>query len=96
MVSLKIALFKENKSKLNEFIPQYPIHTGPSNTDQHRIYTVSELTSNIKGILEKTYPFVWICGEISNFNIPASGHFYFTVKDEHAQINAVMFRNQNR
>ena len=76
----------------------YPsIHyTGPSNTDQHRIYTVSELTSDIKGILEKTYPFIWIYGEISNFNFPASGHFYFTVKDEHAQINAVMFRNQNR
>ena len=76
----------------------YPsIHyTGPSNTDQHRIYTVSELTSEIKGILEKTYPFIWIYGEISNFKIPASGHFYFTVKDEHAQISAVMFRNQNR
>jgi exodeoxyribonuclease VII large subunit len=76
----------------------YPsIHyMGPSNTDQHRIYTVSELTSDIKGILEKTYPFIWIYGEISNFNVPASGHFYFTVKDEYAQINAVMFRNQNR
>ena len=71
-------------------------YTGPSNTDQRRIYTVSELTSDIKGILEKTYPFIWIYGEISNLNIPASGHFYFTVKDEHAQINAVMFRNQNR
>jgi exodeoxyribonuclease VII large subunit len=69
---------------------------GSFNKDQHRIYTVSELTSDIKGILEKTYPFVWIYGEISNFNIPSSGHFYFTVKDEHAQINAVMFRNQNR
>jgi exodeoxyribonuclease VII large subunit len=76
----------------------YPsIHyTGPSNTDQHQIYTVSGLTSNIKEILENTYPFIWICGEISNFNVPASGHFYFTVKDEYAQINAVMFRNQNR
>jgi len=76
----------------------YPsIHyTGPSNTEQPQIYTVSELTSNIKEILEKTYPFIWICGEISNFNIPASGHFYFTVKDEHAQIHAIMFRNQNR
>ena len=71
-------------------------YMGPSNTDQHRIYTVSELTSDIKDILEKTYPFIWIYGEISNINIPASGHFYFTVKDEHAQINAVMFRNQNR
>ncbi len=76
----------------------YPsIHyMGPSNTDRHRIYTVSELTSDIKDILEKTYPFIWIYGEISNFNVPTSGHFYFTVKDEHAQINAVMFRNQNR
>ena len=69
---------------------------GPSNTDQHRVYTVSELNSDIKDILEKTYPFIWIYGEISNFNIPASGHFYFTIKDEHAQVNAVMFRNQNR
>jgi len=69
---------------------------GSFKKDQHRIYTVSELTSDIKGILEKTYPFVWIYGEISNFNIPSSGHFYFTIKDEHAQINAVMFRNQNR
>ena len=71
-------------------------HMGSFNAEPHRIYTVSELTSDIKGILEKTYPFVWIYGEISNFNIPASGHYYFTVKDEHAQINAVMFRNQNR
>ena len=71
-------------------------YMGPPNTDQHRIYTVSELTSEIKDILEKTYPFIWIYGEISNFNIPSSGHFYFTLKDEQAQINAVMFRNQNR
>lgn len=71
-------------------------YMGPANTDRHRIFTVSELTSNIKDILEKTYPFIWIYGEISNFNVPPSGHFYFTVKDEHSQINAVMFRNQNR
>jgi len=76
----------------------YPsIHyTGPSKTDQHQIYTVLELTSKIKDILEITFPIIWICGEISNLNIPASGHFYFTLKDEHAQISAVMFRNQNR
>jgi len=63
---------------------------------QKRIYTVSELTSEIKGLLEEKYPFVWISGEISNFRIPVSGHFYFTLKDENAQINAVMFRGQNR
>ena len=69
---------------------------GPSNTEKHRIYSVSELTSDIKELLENKYPFIWICGEISNFNVPSSGHFYFTLKDDRAQISAVMFRNQNR
>lgn len=64
-------------------------------TDLRRIYTVSELTADIKVLLEDKYPLIWICGEISNFKIPASGHFYFTLKDENAQINAVMFRTQN-
>jgi len=71
--------------------------TLPSSTPQHRrIYTVAELTKNIKSILEDNFPFVWICGEISNFRIPVSGHFYFTLKDEAAQISAVMFKAQNR
>ena len=70
------------------------------NTDfalpQRRIYTVSDLTHAIKGLLESTYPFVWVAGEISNFCTPASRHFYFTLKDLEAQISAVMFRAQNR
>ncbi len=61
-----------------------------------RIYTVSQLTADIKFLLEENFPFVWIGGEISNFRVPSSGHFYFTLKDEHAQISAVMFRGQNR
>ncbi len=64
-------------------------------TERH-IFTVSELTQSIKGLLENAYPFVWVAGEISNFRIPVSGHFYFTLKDPGAQINAVMFRAQNR
>lgn len=64
--------------------------------EQRRIYTVSDLTADIKVILEDKFPFVWICGEISNFRVPASGHFYFTLKDDNAQINVVMFRSQNR
>ena len=70
--------------------------SGPSDSHQRRIYTVSELTFKVKKLLEESYPFVWINGEISNFRVPASGHYYFTLKDEAAQINAVMFRNQNR
>ena len=65
-------------------------------TDKPHIYTVSKLTANIKALLEDNFPFIWICGEISNFKMPVSGHFYFTLKDEKAQINAVMFRSQNR
>ncbi|NQT69872.1 MAG: exodeoxyribonuclease VII large subunit [Desulfobacteraceae bacterium] len=63
---------------------------------QRRIYIVSELTAEIKALLEENFPFIWITGEISNFRVPLSGHFYFTLKDENAQINAVMFRAQNR
>ena len=61
-----------------------------------KIYTISELNADIKYLLEEQFPFVWIIGEISNFRIPASGHFYFTLKDESSQLNAVMFRNQQR
>ena len=62
----------------------------------HKIYTVSELNAKIKSILETTFPFVWISGEISNFRQPISGHYYFTLKDDSAQISAVMFRGQQK
>jgi len=61
-----------------------------------KILSVSELTKNIKSLLEDKFPFVWVSGEISNFRMPVSGHFYFTLKDETAQINSMMFRGQNR
>jgi exodeoxyribonuclease VII large subunit len=60
------------------------------------IFTVSELNANIKSLIEENFPFVWIFGEISNFRIPASGHFYFTLRDEASQISSVMFRGQQR
>ena len=64
--------------------------------DQSGILTVSSLNGQIKALLEKKFPFVWVKGEISNFRVPASGHFYFTLKDANSQINAVFFRAQNR
>ena len=67
-----------------------------NDTNQTNVYTVSRLTTDIKALIEKNFPFVWITGEISNFSVPVSGHFYFTLKDDHAQISAVMFRGQNR
>lgn len=62
--------------------------------NQRRIYSISELTIEIKTFLENKYPFLWLYGEVSNFRRPGSGHLYFTLKDENAQINAVMFRTQ--
>ena len=61
-----------------------------------KVYTISELNADIKLLLEDQFPFVWIIGEISNFRIPASGHFYFTLKDESSQLNAVLFRGQQQ
>nr|NJM03726.1 exodeoxyribonuclease VII large subunit [Desulfobacula sp.] len=58
------------------------------------IYTISVLTREIKTLLEESYPFIWVCGEISNYSVPASGHSYFTLKDQQATIQAVMFKNQ--
>jgi len=61
-----------------------------------RVYTVSELTEEIRGLLEERFTFVWVEGEISNFRSPISGHYYLVLKDENAQIRAVMFRHRAR
>ena len=64
-----------------------------------RIYTVSELTSRIKEIIEEEigFEYVWVAGEVSNFrNNYTSGHWYFTLKDENSQISAVCFKWSNQ
>lgn len=60
------------------------------------IFTITELTRHIRETLESAYPDVWVEGEISNLRVPSSGHCYFTLKDEGAQLRAVMFRMQAR
>jgi len=57
-----------------------------------KVYGVTELTRRIKSALETTFGRVWVEGELSNVRRPASGHYYFTIKDETAQISAVLFR----
>lgn len=61
-----------------------------------RIFTVSEITSGLKGLIEKRFPVVWIVGEISNCSAHSSGHTYFTLKDENAQIRCVLFAGTAR
>ena len=63
---------------------------------QRRIFSVSELTREIRGLLEDHFPFIWVEGEISNFRVPASGHYYFVLKDVESQVRCVMFRSQQR
>ena len=60
------------------------------------VYTVSELTAAVARRLEKEFFQVWLEGEISNARPAASGHLYFTLKDDAAQIKAVMFRGNLR
>ena len=56
------------------------------------IYTVSDFTNSLKNLIEEKFSFISIKGEISNLSQPTSGHIYFTLKDEKAEIKAVMFR----
>ena len=59
------------------------------------IYTVSRLNREARGLLETGLPSLWITGELSNLARPASGHWYFTLKDEDAQVRCAMFRQRN-
>ena len=77
------------------FEDQQPVYDHGSGIKRN-IYSVSDLNANIKALLEESFPFVWIIGEMSNFRIPASGHYYFSLKDAASQISAVMFRGQQR
>jgi exodeoxyribonuclease VII large subunit len=58
-----------------------------------KIFTVAELTRSIRGTLETKFGAVWVQGEISNYKLHPSGHQYFTLKDQRAQIACVIFRN---
>jgi exodeoxyribonuclease VII large subunit len=60
------------------------------------VMSVGELTSRIAALLEDAFPFVWVQGEISGLAAPSSGHIYFTLKDDAAQIRVVLFKNQAR
>jgi len=65
------------------------------NQDEGRhIYSVSQLNGDIRLILEDNFTPVWVEGEISTLRTPASGHSYFTLKDERSQLKAVLFRRQ--
>lgn len=58
-----------------------------------RVLSVTELTRLIKGTLQSAFPSVWVSGEVAEVSQPASGHVYFALRDEQAQIRAVIWRS---
>lgn len=60
------------------------------------IFTVSRLNQTVRQLLEMEMGQIWLSGEISNLSQPSSGHWYFTLKDDRAQVRCAMFRNSNR
>jgi exodeoxyribonuclease VII large subunit len=72
-----------------------PILMSLFDESERRPLSVSELTSQVRGAIENRFASVWVEGEISNFRPAASGHWYFTVRDEGSQLRATCFRGVN-
>jgi exodeoxyribonuclease VII large subunit len=71
--------------------PPKPVRPAP----ERDIYTVSRLNKEVRLLLESGLPMLWLEAEISNFAAPASGHWYFTLKDSQAQVRCAMWRQRN-
>ena len=69
-------------------------NTAKSTDRQPEVWTVTQITRRVKNLLETDIGHVYIAGEISNFRVSPAGHSYFTLKDEHSQISAVMFKGK--
>jgi exodeoxyribonuclease VII large subunit len=64
-------------------------------TPERNVYTVTRLNREVRMLLERGLAVIWLEAELSNFSQPASGHWYFTLKDKDAQIRGAMFRQRN-
>ena len=84
----------QKKSPVTEE-PPLAIQTMDSQIDEGHIVSVSDINRAIKNKLEGEFSLLWVQGEISNFKLHTSGHFYFSLKDDKAQISCVMFKGFN-
>ena len=66
------------------------------NSEQSEILTVTQLNRRARLTIERQFETIWVSGELSNLSRPKSGHWYFTLKDEKAQVRCAMFANRNR
>ena len=67
---------------------QIALSWGP----EPNLYSVSELTQAMRGVLMDNFTNIWVAGEISGTKLPSSGHYYFTLKDETAQLKCVCYK----
>jgi exodeoxyribonuclease VII large subunit len=67
-------------------------HSESDSSGAPRFYTVSEITAEVKSLIEDSFPPLWVVGEVSNLSCPRSGHVYLTLKDPNAQLGAVIWR----
>src|SRR3990167_10242304 len=77
-------------------MPKEPDLARVSTGSPSEILTGSALNRSVRNLLEQRYPLLWVGGEISNFMLARSGHAYFSLKDEDAQVRCVMFRHRNQ
>jgi exodeoxyribonuclease VII large subunit len=73
-----------------------PLLASLFDSTERQPVSVSELTQQIRGALEKSFGSIWVEGEVSNFRAHSSGHWYFTLKDEFAQLRAACYRGSNQ
>jgi exodeoxyribonuclease VII large subunit len=69
---------------------------GPAPARERDVYSVSRLNKEVRLLLESGMPLLWLEGELSNFAAPASGHWYFSLKDSTAQVRCAMWRQKNQ
>ena len=72
---------------------QYELPSGPA-TRPAAVVSVSQLLRNVRDTLERRFPLMWVRGELSNLSRAPSGHCYFTLKDDGAQVDCVMFKSR--
>src|SRR5580698_1659610 len=78
---------RQSKSQW-DFGELFPVETT------RKVFSVGELTEQIRQLLEKQIGQIWVSGEVTNFRLQSSGHIYFTLKDTSAQIACVLFRGE--
>jgi exodeoxyribonuclease VII large subunit len=86
-------------SRVDRLGPETRMNTGsdgPLDAPAREIVSVGQLNRAVAGLLERSFPLLWVAGEISNLTRAASGHWYFSLKDATASVRAVMFRGRNQ